>query len=236
MENLKQDLELLYELQDYDIKIEKIKEQVSSAPKRVEERQKELEDKKTETDLKKKAFVELNSLKKEKESLLDSREKAIGKHSLELNSVKSNDTYKALLLEIEKAKADKSVVEDEILMLMDKIDSEAVIVKKAESELRESEQKIKSEIAEIESSANKAEEEIKTLEKEREEYKLKVNKNILDQYERIREGRNGQGICVIDAESCGGCGMVLRPQLINQAQKCHELVFCDNCSRILLKK
>lgn len=236
MENLKQDLELLYELQDYDIKIDDIKKQMEDAPALIEEKQKDLESKKHEFEEKKKGFVALNSLKKEKEALLDSKEKAIGKHSMELNSVKSNDTYKALLLEIEKAKADKSVIEDEILELMDKIDAENKIVKDSENELKEYEQKIKNEISAIESSVRQHSDEIKNIEAEREAHKLKVSKIILEQYERIREGRDGQGICIVDAESCGGCGMVLRPQLINQAQKCTELVFCDNCSRILLKK
>lgn len=236
MENLRQDLELLYELQDYDIKIGNIKKLISEAPALIEEKRRELEEQKRETEEKKKNFVALNSLKKEKEALLDAREKAISKHSLELNTVKSNDTYKALLLEIEKAKADKSVVEDEILELMDKIEAENRLVRDSENAFKESELKIKDEISAIESSVKQYCEDIKSIEDNRERHKLKVNPKIAQQYERIREGRDGQGICLVDGESCGGCGMVLRPQLINQAQKCAELVFCDNCSRILLKK
>jgi len=236
MENLKNDLELLYELQDYDLKIEGIRKRIENAPALIDGMNKDLDAKRQEAEEKKKNFVALNSLKKEKEAVLDSKEKAIGKHSLELNSVKSNDTYKALLVEIEKAKADKSVIEDEILELMDKIENENKIVKESEAELKAYEQKVKSEISETESSVKRFSDEITKIEEERNRHKDKVNKNILDQYERIREGRDGQGICLIDGESCGGCGMVLRPQLINQAQKCHELVFCDNCSRILLKK
>ncbi|MCL2390196.1 MAG: C4-type zinc ribbon domain-containing protein [Endomicrobia bacterium] len=236
MENLKQDLELLYNLQEYDIKIAALRNHIAGIPVIISSKQKEIENKKTEIEVKKKDFVDLNSLKKEKEALLDSKEKAIAKNSMELNSVKSNDTYKALLLEIEKAKADKSVVEDEILELMLKIDSESSIVKNAENDFKNFEQKLKSEITELENSVKKDEESIAGIEKEREEYKHKVSPKILEQYERIREGRDGQGIVLVDGESCGGCSMVLRPQLINQAHKCNELVFCDNCSRILLKK
>ena len=141
-----------------------------------------------------------------------------------------------MLLEIEKAKADKSVVEDEILELMDKIEAENRLVKDSENAFKESELKIKGEISAIENSVKQYCDDIKSIEDNRERHKLKVNPKIAQQYERIREGRDGQGICLVDGESCGGCGMVLRPQLINQAQKCAELVFCDNCSRILLKK
>jgi len=236
MENLKQDLELLYNLQDYDIKIAALKNNIAGIPVLISAKKQEVESKKSETEAKKKNFVDLNSAKKEKEALLDSKEKAIAKHSVELNTVKSNDTYKALLLEIEKAKADKSVLEDEIIGLMEKIDAESSAVKKAEAELKEYEQKINAEISAISASLKKYEEEIANLEKERESYKHKVNPKILEQYERVREGRDGQGIALIDGDACGGCTMVLRPQLINQVQKCTELVFCDNCSRILFIK
>jgi predicted nucleic acid-binding Zn-ribbon protein len=236
MENLRRDLEILYELQGYDTKILKIRTEIENAPDLVEEKKRDLENKKALAEEEKKNYVSLNSLKKEKEALLDSKEKAIAKHSMELNTVKANDVYKTLLLEIEKAKADKSVIEDDILELMEKIDAESSSVKKTESGLKEYEQKINAEIAEISASSKKFAEEITGIEKEREEHKSKVSPKILEQYERIREGRDGQGIALIDGGACGGCAMVLRPQLINQAQKCVELVYCDNCSRILFKK
>jgi predicted nucleic acid-binding Zn-ribbon protein len=236
MENLKQDLELLYELQTYDVKIDDIRRQIGKAPLLVEEKNRALVAKKSEIDAKKKGFVELNSLKKEKEFLLDAKEKAIVKHYMELNTVKSNDTYKALLAEIEKAKVDKSVIDDELLELMDKIDKEFVVVKEAEKELKDFENKIKIDISEVESSVKKYEEEIPVIENVREEHKLKVNQSILSQYERLRLGSGSVGIALVNEESCGTCGMVLRLQLINQARKGHDLVFCDNCSRILLKR
>jgi predicted nucleic acid-binding Zn-ribbon protein len=236
MDNLRPELELLYELQSYDIRISDIKKKISKAPSLVEEKRKSLEYKKTQAETKKKNYVRLNSLKKEKEAAFDSKEKAINIYSIELNSVKSNDIYKEVLLKIEKAERDKGIIENEILELMDKIEKESVIVKSTEDELKKVEKEIKNEINEFESFIKKVEKEITAVETEREEYKLKISENILMQYERIRDGRDGRGICLIDDESCGGCGMMLRPQLINQSYKCHELVFCDNCSRILLQK
>jgi predicted nucleic acid-binding Zn-ribbon protein len=236
MDNLKPELELLYELQNYDIKISDIRKKIIEAPFLMEEKKKSLEYKKMETETKKKNFVKLNSLKKEKEVVFDSKEKSISVYSIELNSVKSNNVYKEVLLKIEKAKSDKNVIENEILELMDKIEKEFVIVKSTEDELKKTGEKIKNEISEFENFIKKAEKEVAALETKREEYKLKISKTILMQYERICDGREGRGICLINNESCGECGMMLRPQLINQSYKYHELVFCDNCSRILLQK
>ncbi|GMO64384.1 MAG: C4-type zinc ribbon domain-containing protein [Endomicrobiia bacterium] len=238
MKNLKQDLELLYELQECDVKIYNLREKINKIPFEIEKKKKtlELENKKISLKIKNENFIRLNSLKNEKEALLDSKEKKINKYLAELNIVKSNDTYRILLSEIEKTKKYKNILEDEILELMEKIDKEYIIVKTNENELKEIEQKIKNEIYEIKSFTKRLEKEINEIEKEREEQKLKVNKTILSQYERLRDdGRNEKMICIIDGESCGGCGMLLRPQLINQLQKYRDLVFCDNCSRILLK-
>ncbi|MDR1942954.1 MAG: C4-type zinc ribbon domain-containing protein [Endomicrobium sp.] len=236
MEDLKQALELLFELQNYDIKISDVNKQISLAPSSIEQKNIILEDKKVELSEEKKKYVDLVSLKKEKESLFVDKEKAIEKHSMELNTVKSNDTYKALLLEIEKAKADKNILEDELLALMEKVDEESAKIKTAENEFQKFEENIKKEIADIKNNANKLKEEAIALENKREEHKLKVSKSVLSHYERLKEGRDGRGMAIVDGESCGGCGMVLRTQLINQALKGQELVFCDNCSRILFKK
>ncbi|MDR3307198.1 MAG: C4-type zinc ribbon domain-containing protein [Endomicrobium sp.] len=236
MEDLKQNLALLLELQNYDVKISDVNKQISLAPGLIEEKNRILGDKKAELSEKKKEYAELVSLTKEKESLLDDKEKAIKKYSMELNAVKSNDTYKVLLLGIEKAKVDKSVLEDELLALMENVDEKSAKIKAAENELQKFEENIKKEITDIENNVTKLREKVVALEKIKEERKSKVNKSILSHYDRLKTGRDGRGMAVVDGESCGGCGMVLRTQLINQALKGQELVVCDNCSRILFKK
>ena len=236
MENLKETLELLYTLQEKDVKIFELKENLTKLPKIIDDKNKQISDLKTSFENKKAEYVRLNSLKKEKEALLATKEAAIAKHTSDLNTIKANDMYKNCLLEIEKAKADKSVVEDEILQLMEDIDKELVNLKKYEEETKAKEAEINKEIAEAKQTIEKAKENIETVQKERDEFAKTIDKNILSQYERIRESRNGQGIATIDGESCSGCNMVLRPQLIVQATKCKELVYCDNCSRILFNK
>ncbi|MDR2772223.1 MAG: C4-type zinc ribbon domain-containing protein [Elusimicrobiota bacterium] len=236
MENLKQILESLYELQQYDTAIGKLKKQIQTAPLEIEKKKLELENKKVETETIKKNYVSLNSLKKEKEALLATKEEAINKRSVELNSVKSNDAYKAILLDIEKAKADKELIEDQILESMMKIDEEIIVIKSAEKDLKDFEIKVKNEIAQIEQVTQTQQKEVSNIEMSREEQKKLIDKTFIDQYERIREGRGGQGICLVEKDACSACGTMLRPQLLNQIQKCAEIVFCDGCSRILLKK
>ncbi|MDD5020720.1 MAG: C4-type zinc ribbon domain-containing protein [Endomicrobiaceae bacterium] len=236
MENLKEMLLLLSDLQELDTRIVNLEQQSLNLPKEIEEKKQEIINLKAKFESEKIEYVRLSSLKKEKESLLSTKETVIAKHTSDLNSVKSNDVYKTCLLEIEKAKADKSNIEDEILMLMDSIDQELINLKQYEETLKKTEAEATNTISLIEQNIKKYMDDIIILKKERNEFAKKINTNILSQYERIRENRNGQGLALLDGDSCTACNMVLRPQLINQATKCQELVYCDNCSRILFNK
>jgi len=236
MENLRENLLLLCQLQEKDNKIFELEQVVKNAPEILEKKKREIEQLHKDFEQKKAEYVRLNSLKKEKEALLSAKEANIAKHNSDLVTIKSNDLYKTCLLEIEKAKADKSVIEDEILQLMEDIDKEFLNVKKQEEESKKLEANIQQEIATINDTNKNSQEKILQLKKERDEFAKTINSNLLSQYERIRENRNGQGLALIDGDSCGCCSMTLRPQLINQATKCTELVYCDNCSRILFNK
>src|ERR1019366_6536341 len=65
---------------------------------------------------------QLQLAKKQKDLDLDAQEASIRKHSTELNAVKTNEAYRALMGEIEKAKLGKSALEDQILQIMEQID------------------------------------------------------------------------------------------------------------------
>ena len=236
MENLKDMLILLYQLQQKDLKIFEFKENLKVLPETIIKKEKQITEIKANFENKKAEYVRLNSLKKEKEALLAAKEAAIAKHTADLNTIKVNDVYKNCLLEIEKAKADKSVVEDEILQLMEDIDKEVVNLKKYEEDSKAKEAELNKEIADTRKIVEKSKENIILMQEERDTFAKNIDKNVLSQYERIREGRNGQGLATIEGDSCSGCNMVLRPQLIVQATKCKELVYCDNCSRILFNK
>ncbi|MDR0822982.1 MAG: C4-type zinc ribbon domain-containing protein [Endomicrobium sp.] len=236
MENLIQDLEALSQLQDFDNKINKAKQNILSSPAKIEAKNQELSLKKEKLSAIKKDFVASSSSIKEQEAQLAQKEQAIGKYNAELNSTKTNAAYTALIEQINKAKADISIIEDKILSLLDGIDSNSDSVKKAESEFKEFEAKIKADIVQIEEEAKKSQNNITDIEKARQEHKSKISTKILEQYERIREGNGGAGLSFVENGACSMCGLVLRPQLVNQVKKNTELVFCDGCSSILFYK
>ena len=236
MENIKENLTVLIELQKKDSHLDKYRKQMEELPRQVEEKNNLLAGCRTELDEGKKSATQFQLQRKEKEIELAAKENDIRKHSTELNAVKSNDAYRALMSEIEKAKQDKSTLEEEILVLMDNIDKESASVKLKDTELKNKETEIRTDITALENEYKKMQETLAQFDAGRNEYAAKIPTDLLQRYEFIRSARNGVAIVPINDGSCGGCLINLRPQTINEVYKGLELVTCDNCSRILYKK
>ena len=61
----------------------------------------------------------------------------------------------------------------------------------------------------------------------------KVEKNVLEKYDRLLKNRDGLALASVVGDSCQGCFRIMPPQVINEIKMNNELVFCDNCARIL---
>ncbi|MFC1501273.1 zinc ribbon domain-containing protein [Elusimicrobiota bacterium] len=230
-------IDLLVALQEKDTELNNLKQQITKDPEDINS-QKELSEKyRSDAENEKKTLLDLQKAKKEKELDLETKETEIKKHNLELGSIKSNDAYKALLIEIESGKQDQSALENDILELMEKIDEESKKAKDVDSESKKREIEIQGKIKELENEIKVLQEKYNSLKAERDEFAKKIPEDLLSHYDHIREGRDELAIVSLDGESCGGCGSILRPQTINDLHKGKELVVCDNCSRfVYLKK
>ncbi|MDR0915421.1 MAG: C4-type zinc ribbon domain-containing protein [Endomicrobium sp.] len=235
MINLKQELELLYQVQVCDIKIDSYSKQITDKLNNIKEKQTILNNERMNLNIKKNTFLQLVLNKKSKELELLKIEQTLNKYLTELNNVKSNMMYKTLLSEIDKSKLKKSILEDEIIELMYKVDNNNITFINCEHEYVKRVQDIDNEINEITTVIDKLKQELKVTKQIKKELRTKIKQAIIVQYDKINSNHHGNCVCLIKENSCSGCGMILRPQLINQVEKYKELIFCDNCSGILIK-
>jgi predicted nucleic acid-binding Zn-ribbon protein len=236
MSDIREKMKLIITLQEKDCSLDKVRQQAALIPETIKEVKDSFAAVRGESEEKKKTLTQLQLRRKEKEMELSSKESEIHKHSTELNAVKSNDAYKALLGEIENGKKAKSDLESEILELMEQIDTESSRVKDYDKSLKSQEVEIQAKVAGLEEELKKLQGDVVRLEAERNEYAKGIPDDMLHRYDFIRESRGGQAVVSIDGGSCGGCHTVLRPAVINEVCKEQEFVVCDSCSRILFKK
>lgn len=236
MENYKEKLNLLLQLQEKDAVLDTLKNRAGEIPDRIEELKSKISESRSSYDETKKEVTQLQVLKKQKELELEVQENLIKKHSTELNAVKSNDAYKALLSEIEHCRKTKISLENDILDIMEKIEAESKEIKDKEKHLKDDESVIIAEISQLENELTKLNAEIAKIQADRLEFVKLLSDDIMHKYNYIRRSRPGKAIVAIDGEMCSGCNMSVRPAVINEIIKEQDFILCDSCSRILYKK
>jgi len=144
------DLTFLLKLQEFDSALDESQETVQSLEASVKTKNSDIEA------IKKKLATDKDSLRtnqakrKELEIDAETKESLIKKHQAELNSLKSNDAYKAMLGEIDAAKTSLTQIEDQTLDLMEKIDQDQASYKKAEEKAKGDETSAKGKIKNFE--------------------------------------------------------------------------------------
>lgn len=233
MENLKEQIKLLVELQGLDTHIFRLEDGLEAIPETIKNKEDEFKEKDASL---KKLDDELKALqvkRKEKEGDLAAKEGNIKKFQQQQNLVKTNKEYSALRDEIGRAKADNSIIEEEILKLFYEIESENKKIAAEKEFLKGEEAKFIEEKKRLLAEADGMKGELAGLKSQREALAARVDKNILKRYERIVKSKDGLAVVTIVDEACQGCFRVLPPQVTNEVKMNEELVVCEYCTRIL---
>jgi uncharacterized protein len=119
----------------------------------------------------KKALQQAQVDKKNFELDIETKEQAMRKHGTELNTVKSNEAYKALLSQIEDAKKAKSDIEDKVLESMERIDQLQKDLKEAEKRNLEDKAVLEKKIQAVDAEEQRLQGEWDLKKKERDEWR-----------------------------------------------------------------
>ena len=232
-QNLKDQIRKLVELQVMDEEIFRFKRELREKPVEVENLKKEFESKKIKLKGLEDKLKAIQVIQKESELDLKVKEEAIAKTDASLSLIKTNKEYQARLLEIENLKADKSIVEEKILLGYDEVDAarkaleaEKIAVAQYEKEFTAKEKQVDDDVAVIT-------DRLKVKESQRARITPEVRPDYLGRYERILNNKNGLGIVKVVDHTCGGCFMHLTEQVLNELKKYEQIISCDQCARIL---
>ncbi|MBI5574473.1 MAG: hypothetical protein HY919_08000 [Elusimicrobia bacterium] len=226
----------LIELQDIDSKIDEANNNIEKINGEMNFLRETLVKEKEQIESAKKDITNSNILKKEKEVEIASIEEKIKKHNMELNAVKTNDAYKALLTEIENGKNEKLKIEDELLVLMEADEKTYKDMKNLQKEYENKESEFVEKKALFESDLKKSGELVSQRISERKTKLAELPKNIADKYENIRKNKNGAAVVMVEDNACGGCHRNLPIHIIDELKKGKDLITCNNCMRILYQK
>jgi predicted nucleic acid-binding Zn-ribbon protein len=175
----------------------------------------------------------LNKIHKEKEEKLKRGFESLKKARDRLSEVKTNKEYQAMLKEIEITESKNSSIEDEILIIMDKLDQARRGVKAREKELDESRRDYESQKRQIEQELTALDVEYSVFLEKDLRLKEQIAPELLKKYETIRNRSHGVAVVAAWKETCMGCHMNIPPQLYIELQKDADIQYCPHCSRII---
>lgn len=190
--------------------------------------------KKCEGDLQqaKDAFKQAKLAADEKQLQLRSREAKLAEFQVKLFAAQSNKEYQLLKDQMAADKQANSVLADEILEALERLDQLQAAVKTAEENLG----KTKDELSKV---RNRVNEQQQGLEGElaRVKAELHAAEDLLDgdfkpNYMRLSRSMGEDSLAPVEGECCGGCSQVLTPQTLN-ALRLDKPLFCQSCGRLL---
>jgi predicted nucleic acid-binding Zn-ribbon protein len=230
---LRDQLELLWELQKIDLLLKTIKEERDRYPK---EMKKLDENQVIEKERIQKEREKIESLEKErrrKEGNLNLEQEKIKRAEGRMFEVKTNKEYQALLSEIEAIKEVNSREEEEILQVMDEIDELKKDLSRREKEMAITMEKIEAEKRKIQEGMAQGDAVWKKQLERREVLSKQIESKLFKLYNTLKEKRQGIGVVSVKQETCQGCFVNVPPQMFIEVQKNNSLIRCPNCNRIL---
>jgi len=195
---------------------------------------------KSELELEKARLGELDKAQKDiqlklktKELELSQKEGQIKKLDGQLSQVKTNKEYGALQQEIASLKADNSLLEEDIIHILDEVEAAKEETQKEKEKFALISKSFQTKDDALVAQEKTLRERIIEMEEQRKEVVAQLPQELGDLYKRIASKKQGLALALVNGEACAACQMQLRPQLINEIRLGDHIVVCENCSRIL---
>jgi hypothetical protein len=157
----------------------------------------------------------------------------IGKYKRQLNEVKTNKEYTALLHEIEETQRKVDTLEEGIIAEMLAADDVEEEIKSALHRQGTEEDSLKKEKVVLDEKMKETAARFAALTKERETLLPRIAREQIRLYETISQKKGGAALSPVTGDFCAMCHMRVRPQMLNEIRDRTKVILCEACGRIL---
>jgi predicted nucleic acid-binding Zn-ribbon protein len=227
------DFEKLIHLQRLDSEIRQVNLFLENTPPLIEEIDKKIDKSSQLAATAKEKLVENQKKRRELEAEVKIIKAQVAKYKRQLNEVKTNKEYAAMLKEIDESEKKIDGMEEEIIAEMLRADEIEAEIKEANKRFAESKEKFFQEKEAIFQKKKELEEKAKRLDKDRQELLPQIPVDHVTLYLRISNKKSGIALSPVKDDFCAMCHMRIRPQVLNELRDTGKLILCENCGRIL---
>lgn len=157
----------------------------------------------------------------------------IKKSREKLGYVKNNREYQSILKEIEDLQMKISLVEDEMISMLEQIEAMEGEIRIKKSEMEKIKEEAESQKQDIQQEAVEYQQNLDRLEDRIERITSQADPELLRRYRLLKDQTRSVAIAAVHQAVCQGCNLNIPPQMFNELQRFTTLTFCPHCQRII---
>ncbi|MEO6882687.1 MAG: C4-type zinc ribbon domain-containing protein [Bacteroidia bacterium] len=228
-------LKALFQLQDIDSKIDKIRTVRGELPIEVNDLEDIVAGLQTRMDNYEKEIAAYEENIVEKKNTIKESNAAIKKYEGQQNKVRNNREYDSITKELEFQNLEIQLSEKRIKEYKAGIASKKEIIEQSSEELAHRKKELKTKKNELEDIIKETEKDEAALLKKSKVAESLIEDRLLSAYKRIRSNAiNGLGVVTVQRDACGGCFNKIPPQRQLDISMHKKIIVCEHCGRILV--
>lgn len=228
-------LRALYELQQIDSNIDRIRTIRGELPLEVQDLEDEIQGLETRLE---KLNDELKSFENQitdKKNVMKDSEALIKKYEAQQGKVRNNREYDSLTKEIEFQKLEIQLAEKRIKEARAGIVSKKEVIEQSEKVLNDRKSDLEHKKGELDAIVAETQKDEDKLIKKSKEAEGIIEERLLKAYKRIRKNAiNGLAVVAVERDACGGCFNKIPPQRQLDIKTHKKIIVCEYCGRILV--
>jgi hypothetical protein len=228
------EIEQLLVIQDHDTNIKALQNELQTLPYERNRLEQLIQDRTGALERNRLRSKEIEVQRKKLELDASARREQIAKYKTQQFQTRKNDEFQALGNEIGRLDREITQIEDQEIDLMEQAETAAREIQSADSNFKTEQAQVLQQLGGLK---QKGEILAKTLE-ETKAARLKAAAAVTDlellvRYERIFQSKGGNAVVSIEHEVCMGCHMKNTTTNVHRAKLAREVVYCDQCGRML---
>jgi predicted nucleic acid-binding Zn-ribbon protein len=224
----------LKRLHELHIRLQDINKQLEHGPRQVKARQQILSKKQAEADTLKAELKQTRMLADQKNLQLKTNESKIEQLRGKLNQAQSNREFDVIRSQIDADTMANSVLEDEILEVLEKVDQQQQKIKQIDEEATQTAADVRRVAQEIESAAPKLREQSAELQAALSEAEKILPATAIGTYRRLVQAHGAGALSTVENNACTACFELLSANYLVELNT-GKFLFCRSCGRLLYR-
>jgi predicted nucleic acid-binding Zn-ribbon protein len=224
----------LKRLHELHIRLQELQQQLEQGPRQIKARQQLLARKQAEIDTLKSDLKQVRMQADEKNLQLKVNESKIAQLRVKLNQATSNREFDIIRSQIDADVMANSVLEDEILEVLEKIDASQTVLKKVEDEAAHLAGEVRRVAQEIETAAPALRSKAAEIESEVREAEKILPGSVMETYRRLVQAHGAGALASVENNACTMCNEILSPNTLVELNT-GKFLFCRSCGRLIYR-